>query len=271
MAWISGAAGAAVIHSWRKPDHIGAAVPGSNLVIDQDRRLLELIAAQNHAFAMFKIIEERKLIRPGRTEKEIEQDILVLAEKEFGVEQHWHKRIVRAGINTLYIFAEDPPVRTVERDDIVFLDLGPVFANWEADVGKTYAIGDDPQKHALIAELPRQFQRIKYRLEREPDITGAKLYEYAQNCALEAGWKFGGAIAGHIVAEFPHARLPGERQVHHISPENPLPLSYPDPFGRKRYWIIEVHLVSLCGKFGGFYERLVDSPSGEAMLGHNLI
>ncbi|MEO5865614.1 MAG: M24 family metallopeptidase [Sphingomonas sp.] len=230
---------------------------------DQDARLAGLIAAEDRAFALLEAIEARGIVRPGRTEKDVEKDILALAESDFGVEQHWHKRIVRAGINTLAVFAENPPVRVIGNDDVVFLDLGPVFDDWEADVGKTYAFGDDPKKHALVAELPRQFALIKAKLDAEPDITGADLYRHAVEGATAAGWTFGGAIAGHIVAEFPHARLPGERQIHHISAENPFPLSAPDPLGRARHWIIEVHLVAPDGSFGGFYERLAHGPNRE--------
>lgn len=226
--------------------------------VKYDDRLAELKAAEKKAFAMLSFIEDRNVIRAGRTEREIEQDILQIARADFGIEQHWHKRIVRAGINTLAIFADNPPIVTVQPDDVVFVDLGPVFDNWEADIGKTYAVGDDPAKHALVAELPRQFALLQKKLLQEPDISGAELYSYACECASDAGYRFGGRIAGHIVAEFPHARLPGERQAHHISPANPLPLSNLDPMGNRRYWILEVHLISPDGNFGGFYERLVD-------------
>ena len=46
---------------------------------------------------------------------------------------------MRTGINTLSVAADNPPIRTVEDDDIVFLDLGSVFEEWEADVGRSYA------------------------------------------------------------------------------------------------------------------------------------
>jgi Xaa-Pro dipeptidase len=219
-------------------------------------RLAELIAAQNKALALLETIKERGLIQPGRTEREIEQDILHIAEADFGVKQNWHKRIVRAGQNTRAIFAENPPVLTVQSDDLVFLDLGPVFGTWEADVGETFVIGEDPKKHALVAELTKQFGLIRDRLIDEPDITGAALYDYACKSADDAGFRFGGQIAGHIVAEFPHLRLPGERQAHHISPANPMPLSNLDPNGNCRHWIIEVHLLSQNENWGGFYERL---------------
>jgi hypothetical protein len=59
------------------------------------------------------------------------QDIYEIALKQFGVEKYWHKRIVRSGPNTLTIAADNPPVRTIDRNDIVYIDLGPVFEDWE--------------------------------------------------------------------------------------------------------------------------------------------
>lgn len=222
----------------------------------EDARFAALLAAEDRALALFDTIEAEGLIRPGRSEREIEQDIRRIARDAFGVERDWHKRIVRAGANTLAIASDNPPILTVQPDDIVFIDLGPVFGTWEADIGRSYAVGTDPAKLALIAELPRQFARVAQRLREQPDITGTALYRYACDCAAAAGYRFGGRIAGHIVAEFPHARLPGERQAHHISPANPAPLSDSNPLGQPRHWIIEIHLVAADGSFAGFYERL---------------
>jgi len=141
---------------------------------------------------------------------------------------------------------------------MVFLDLGPVLEEWEADVGRSYAVGDDPRKHALCQDLPRQFEIVKRHFEESPEITGAELYSFACASAEAAGWTFGGKIAGHIVAEFPHARIPGVKQLHHVSPENPEPMRNPDANGRVRHWILEIHLVWPDGAFGGFYERLLE-------------
>jgi Xaa-Pro aminopeptidase len=95
--------------------------------------LAELLAAERKTDALFEAIEAQAFVRPGRSETEIDRDIYTLAETEFGVKQHWHKRIVRAGPNTVRIFAENPPVRTIGDDDTVSLDLGPVFGEWEAE------------------------------------------------------------------------------------------------------------------------------------------
>lgn len=227
---------------------------------DEGVRFAALVAAEDRALALLDTIEAQGLIRAGRTEQAVERDIRVLAEEAFGIERHWHKRIVRSGINTLAIAADHPPVRTIGDDDMVFLDLGPVLEEWEADVGRSYAIGDDPAKHALVRDLPRQFDALKARFDADPDMTGAALYAEACAAAAAAGWIFGGRIAGHIVGEFPHARLPGARQIHQISPDNPDRLRDPDAHGRTRHWIGEIHLISPDRRFGGFYERLLDRP-----------
>lgn len=220
-------------------------------------RTAGLVEAERKALALLDAIEAAQLIAPARTEREVEQDIYALAERAFGIERHWHKRIVRAGPNTLAIARDNPPVRTISEDDIVFLDLGPVFEVWEADVGRTYAIGNDPLKHALCTALPLQFEAVRAHFRALPDISGAELYAFAVESAEHAGWRFGGAIAGHIVSKFPHARLPGPKQRNHISPENPDRMRDPDLNGDPRHWILEIHLVAPDGTFGGFYERLM--------------
>ena len=225
-------------------------------MFEDDIRLAALLEAEKKAEAMFDAIEARGLIAAGRSEREIEQDIFALAERDFGVTVHWHKRIVRAGLNTVSIFAENPPVREVEADDIVFLDLGPVFKQWEADVGRTYVIGGDPRKLALRADLETVFDALADHLHRHSAITGAELYEEAVRRAEQAGWLFGGQIAGHLVGEFPHARAAGDRNHHRIWPANPTRLHDPGADGKRRHWIIEVHLVDPDRRYGGFYERL---------------
>ncbi|WP_443750557.1 M24 family metallopeptidase [Asticcacaulis solisilvae] len=223
---------------------------------EQDR-LIALGSAEDRAFALLTAIEDKGLIAPGRTEREVENDIYALAESDFGVEVHWHKRIVRAGANTLAIFSDNPPILTIADDDIVFVDIGPVFGEWEADVGRTYAIGNDPVKHALVRDQPVIFDAVAAHYAAHPDITGAELYAKAVAESEARGWRFAGEIAGHVVAEFPHARVPGEKMHGHIRPENPTRMRDLDGLGRARHWILEIHLAEPNGTFGGFYERLL--------------
>jgi len=220
-----------------------------------------LEAAEARGNAMFDAIERAGIIRSGKTEKEIENEIYILARKDFGVDIHWHKRLVRAGINTVCVYAEDPQSRMIGPDDTVFLDLGPVFASanvqWEADLGRSYALGNDPAKKRLVADLPRLFDVVKAHYEATPDITGEALYAYAQKVADDAGWIFGGTIAGHIVGEFPHAQLIPGREEHRIAAGNTKRMRDPDADGHARNWILEIHLVDKTKSWGGFYERLL--------------
>jgi Xaa-Pro dipeptidase len=225
---------------------------------DEAARLSALVAAEGRALSLLDAIEASGMIAAGRTEREVEQDIRALAADAFGIERHWHKRIVRCGANTLAIAGDNPPVLTIAADDTVFLDIGPVLGEWEADVGRTYVVGDDPERHALCRHLPILFDRVRDRFEAEPDVTGAMLYAYACAEADHAGWIFGGEIAGHLVAEFPHARLPGDKAHRRIAPDNPTRMRDPDALGRVQHWILEIHLVAPDGSFGGFYERLLD-------------
>ena len=126
------------------------------LLPEKDRRA-QLEAAERKAFALLDAIERAGLIAPGKTEAELDAEIYELAKRDFGVEKHWHRRAVRAGPNTLCTFYDQPPVRAIAPDDIVYLDLGPVFAAWEADVGRSYAVGGDPDKQRLVADLSRTF------------------------------------------------------------------------------------------------------------------
>ena len=227
-----------------------------NATTDTDRRAA-LEAAEVKALAMFDAIEAAGFIAPGRTEAEVTQDIFALAETRFGVAQHWHRQIVRTGANTLTTAADYPEALTIAADDTVYVDLGPVFEAWEADIGRTYAVGVDPEKHRLVVDLPRVFDRVQAHYKASPDITGAELYAFAQAAADEAGWVFGGAIAGHWVGDFPHNRWPGERDTKAIWPANTFPMHTTDHLGRARNWILEIHLVDRARTFGGFYERLL--------------
>jgi Xaa-Pro dipeptidase len=221
-------------------------------------RLARLREADRKGLALLDRIEAAELIAPGRSEREVGEDIRILARDEFGVEHHWHDRLVRAGANTLAIAGEEMPERIIGADDMVFVDLGPVFAAWEADVGRSYAIGGDPAKRALCANLDVQFEIVRAHYLAHPDITGAELYDVACVSAAKAGWRYGGKIAGHIVGEYNHRDWPGDRNLARIGPMNPTKLSGADHLGRHRYWILEIHLVEPGGKFAGFYERLLD-------------
>lgn len=223
----------------------------------QDARAAALLDAQTKARQLFAEVEKQRLIRPGQLETEINQSIYMLAERMYGITRYWHKRIVRAGRNTLQPYDENPPDLRVSEDDIVFLDLGPVFEDWEADFGRTFVIGSDPLKLKLCRDIEEAFASGKKYFQQKPDITAAELYQYAQGLAEEAGWEYGGPIAGHLIGQFPHEKIPNDKITLYVHPDNDRRMRGQDATGRDRHWILEIHFVDRPRQFGGFYEELL--------------
>ena len=226
-----------------------------SVVVDEEVRAAALLDAQAKAEALF--IAAQPLVVPGRSEREVSDAVRTLAADMFGVTRHWHKRIVRAGPNTLHPYRENPADLVIGEDDIVFFDFGPVFEEWEADFGRTFVVGDDPVKARLRDALPIAFAAGKRYFHDTPAITGAQLYAFVRSLAETGGWVFGGEIAGHLVGEFPHERISGDTWRSYIAPENATPMRGTDPSGRLRHWILEIHLVDRERRFGGFYEQLL--------------
>ena len=227
-------------------------------VKDEDVRAARLLEAQAKAAELFAAVETREIIRPGVREVAASDAIRDLAAGMFEVSRYWHKRIVRAGPNTLQPYRKNPPDRVIADDDIVFCDFGPIFEKWEADFGRTFVIGRDPVKLRLRDALPAAFDAGRQFYRSHPDVTGAQLYTYMTGLAANAGWEFGGSIAGHLVGQFPHEKISGENVESYIAPGSDGPMRRRDRSGQICHWILEVHLVDWAQQIGGFYEELLD-------------
>lgn len=169
---------------------------------DASSHEIALIDAQRKAEELFRAVADGTVIRAGALESRINEDVYALARDMFGTTTHWHKRIVRAGRNTLAPYAETPPDLVVRDDDIVFLDFGPVFGEWEADFGRTYVLGTDPAKLKLRDDAERAFAEGKAHFARHEDITASELFAFVAGLAERDGWEYGGPIAGHPSASF---------------------------------------------------------------------
>jgi Xaa-Pro aminopeptidase len=228
------------------------------LMPNEQERAARLEDAQATAIDLFDEILSHGLITAGLGEQAVSDRIRDLANEKFGKTRFWHKRIIRSGPHTLFPYRENPPDRVIEPDDIVFADFGPVFDEFEADLGRTYVLGDDPVKHRLAADLPVIFAAGRRYFADRPDIDGAELYGEMARLAREAGWSLGGWHAGHLVGEFPHEEIDGADVESYIAPDNATPMRRHDKAGRVCHWILEVHLVDADRGFGGFYEQLLD-------------
>jgi hypothetical protein len=234
------------------------------LAEEEQQRAAHLLDAQSKAIKLFTEIKQ-SLIRPGISEKTLSDEIHALAADRYGVKTHWHKRTVRSGPNTLQPYAANPPDRIIAEDDILFVDLGPVFEEWEADFGLTYVLPlddedgtkADPEKKKLRDALEPIWHDVKASYAADPDMTGGQLYDIACKAAEEQGYNFGADIAGHIVGDFPHERIPRDKITLYITRGNDQSMNSVGKDGFKRHWILEIHLHDKQGRFGGFMEQLL--------------
>ena len=219
--------------------------------------LQQLQKAEQQATQLFAEIETRGLIRAHVTEDDINAEIFELAKQLFGIEKYWHKRIVRAGVNTLRPYHENPPNLTVQEDDILFLDFGPIFEEWEADFGRTYVIGNNPRKLKLKNDIEQAWFEARNWFTQQTHVTGAELFAHVQTITHSYGWAFGGEMAGHLIGQFPHEKLEKGNVGLYIHPHNHTNLLQPDANGNPRHWILEMHFVDTEQHIGGFFEQLL--------------
>jgi Xaa-Pro dipeptidase len=231
-------------------------------VAQDSDRAAALVEAERQATALFDVVIERGLVVPGKSERELSDEIRGLANTLFDVRRFWHKRIVRSGVNTIEPYDSNPPDLTIQDDDIVFFDFGPLFDQWEADVGRTYVLGDDPLKHRLAEDLPRLWQQGHEHFTSSPEITGEGLFDFVLEQITQAGWGHATTHAGHLVGEFPHEKINGDDIDCYITTGSDQPMRRPDAAGHPCHWILEIHLVEPDGRFGGFFEQLLDLHPG---------
>jgi Xaa-Pro dipeptidase len=229
----------------------------ATIPVSEEQRVTELRIAQNKARTLFSEIEGRGLIRSGITEKHLNDEVYELAKELYGTTTHWHKRIVRAGKNTLAPYAENPPDLLIGEDDILFFDLGPVFEEYEADFGRTFVIGSDRAKLKIRDDVERAFAEGKRYFNENPDITTDQLYAHAVSLAEKYGWEFGGPIAGHLIGQFPHEKIAQDKITLYVHPKSNLRMRSTDEKGQNRHWILEIHFVDRQLQIGGFFEELL--------------
>lgn len=222
-----------------------------------DNMKQQLVLAEKKAKELLKKIEKEGLVVPGKTESELIDEIVLLAYKDFGVEKFWHKKIVRAGVNTMEPYSGNPPDVVIQEDDIVIVDFGPIFDGWEADLARTYILGDAPLKQKMKLDVELAWQEANAWYGRQSSLTGAAFFQYVNTLAGRFGYEYGGEIAGHIVGPFPHEQLgPGNLGLD-IHPDNHQDMFLKDPQGNDRHWILEMHFIDKANRIGGFIEQLL--------------
>ncbi len=214
--------------------------------------------AQKISADLFQAVEQNKLIVAGKSEAQLNEEVVQLAREKFGVEAHWHKKIVRAGINTMAIYPDNPPSQIIQADDIVILDYGIIVDGYEADYARTYVLGDDAQKLKVKHDVEKAWYEIQDWYRKQTQVKASDLFALTRKKASEYGWTSAGIIAGHIVGKYPHEQPADPKSWElDVHPENHNDMLLRDASGNKRYWILEVHFVDKENNIGGYFEQLL--------------
>ncbi|MEO8415754.1 MAG: M24 family metallopeptidase [Ginsengibacter sp.] len=185
-------------------------------------------------------------------------EVCNLASEIFGIKDRWHKKIVRAGKNTLCSYPENPPDEIIQDDDIVILDFGPIVDGYEADLGRTYVMGNDDGKMKIKNDVEKAWYETQHWCSKQTSLKSSDLFAYVVKKATEYGYTFGGEIAGHIVGKFPHEQPLDPKSLElDIHPENHNDMFLPDANGDKRHWILELLFIDKENKTGAYFEQLL--------------
>ncbi len=187
-------------------------------------------------------------VRPGMAEEEaVAMAKQLLAAR--GMLRGWHEVYVRFGPNTMKTFgaASDPGV-ILGPNDIFFIDIGPVFEEWEGDGGDTFVTGGDPDMTRIAADARKLFHRVRAQWAQH-GWTGLQLYDYATSQARELGWELNLDLSGHRLSDFPHATI-------YDGPMATVPFR-PSPMA----WVLEIHIRHPARGFGAFFEDMLLADS----------
>ncbi len=183
-------------------------------------------------------------IRPGMVEEDavaMAKDILATQ----GMLRGWHDVYVRFGTNTTKTFgADSDPGVILGENDIFFLDIGPVWQQWEGDGGDTFVTGDDAEMARSAVDARTLFHIVRKKWKTE-GWTGKQLYDFAESKAREMGWELNLDLSGHRISDFPHAAIYDG------------PMATVDFHPSPLVWVLEIHIRHPTRRFGAFFEDML--------------
>lgn len=171
--------------------------------------------------------------------------------RQMGASHNWHPTYIRFGADS-----QSPAVHPTDRqrvlgeDDILVVDIGPVWDGYEGDYGDTFSTGANADQRRCAEAARQVFART--RLAWLDGLTGEALYDIADVYAREYGCTVVREIAGHRVADFPHA-LYGKHQ-----------LANADFIPADGIWVLEIQVRDLTLPIGAFYEDVLLRPATAA-------
>jgi Xaa-Pro aminopeptidase len=201
-----------------------------------------MLAVRDKTRAAIHLIASK--VKPGM----VEEDAVAMAKDILGAQgmlRGWHDVYVRFGTNTTKTFgAPSDPGIVLGEDDVFFLDIGPVWQQWEGDGGDTFVTGTDPDM-ARAAEDARTLFHIVRTKWKSDGWTGKQLYDFAEDKARALGWELNLDLSGHRISDFPHAAI-------YDGPMATLGFC-PSPL----LWVLEIHIRHPNRRFGAFFEDML--------------
>jgi len=164
--------------------------------------------------------------------------------EEYGVSKSWHPPKFRIGADTQKVFREksDPNIK-LKKDDLFFIDVGPVINGHEADYGQTFSIASTP-----LEKLKKAAQEVFLLTKKEwqsKGLTGEELYVYAQNQSKNFGYILNLDMGGHRLGDFPH----GVFYKGDLSGFEKEPVA--------NLWVLEILIKDPNSENGAFFEDII--------------
>ena len=222
-----------------------------NEVLDKQSQL----EAVGPAFLKDKMLEMRAKTRatihaiaaackPGM----VEEDAVAMAKDllaEGDMVRGWHDVYVRFGPNTLKTFgaASDPGI-VLKENDVFFIDIGPVWGEFEGDGGDTFTVGTAPEMAKCAQDAKKLFHIVRKKWE-STGMSGRELYEFATEEAKKLGWELNLDLSGHRLSDFPHAAIYDGPMAEVDFKPSPL------------LWVLEIHIRHPTDGYGAFFEDML--------------
>jgi hypothetical protein len=202
----------------------------------------QMLAIRDKTRAAIHLIASK--VKPGMVEEDavaMAKDILAAQ----GMLRGWHDVYVRFGANTTKTFgAPSDPGVVLGENDIFFLDIGPVYQQWEGDGGDTFVTGSNPAMARSAEDARALFHVVRKKWQSE-GWTGRQLYDFAEGAARDMGWELNLDLSGHRISDFPHAAIyDGPMATVGFCP-SPL------------VWVLEIHIRHPVHRFGAFFEDML--------------
>jgi Xaa-Pro aminopeptidase len=183
-------------------------------------------------------------VKPGM----VEEDAVAMAKEILATHdmvRGWHDVYVRFGSNTLKTFgAESDPGIVLKETDIFFIDIGPVWEEWEGDGGDTFVVGHDSEMAKIAGDAKTLFHIVRHKWE-STGMSGKDLYVFATEQAEAMGWALNMDLSGHRLSDFPHAAVYDGPMADVDFKPSPL------------LWVLEIHIRHKTEGYGAFFEDML--------------